>query len=404
MICIGDLNCDIINPLHNNQQGKCLLDICDIYDLNSLITSPTRISTNRTSCLDFILTNVPAFIKDSGVIETGLSDHCLVYAALNTKLMRPKADKITRRSFKNFDQKAFLRDLNTVPFSVAYTFGDTNDVYWCWEQLYNQVLDDHAPITTTKKRQTTGSKFITPDIRKSMRERDRLKKKSNKSRNHEDWEKYRLIRNKIVSMRRKAMQDYFQRLCVDRYADQRKFWSTIKPYIKKRKSKQNGRIVLKDNERIIRDKREVAEILNNFFTSFGNTEQSISGVKPTPNLSHIQQNFIPKHPLSLKKTSPVEVKEAMLKVKTNKATGYDNLPPRAIKESAEILCYPFSVLFNHILENSRIPQHWKLGEVSPVFKKDCCLTKSKLQTNNYTTVLVENLRNANSLQNQSLFR
>ena len=166
--------------------------------------------------------------------------------------MRPKADKITRRSFKNFDQKAFLRDLNTVPFSVAYTFGDTNDVYWCWEQLYDQVLDDHAPITTTKKRQTTGSKFITPDIRKSMKERDRLKKKSNKSRNHEDWEKYRLIRNKIVSMRRKAMQDYFQRLCVDRYADQRKFWSTIKPYIKKRKSKQNGRIVLKDNERIIK--------------------------------------------------------------------------------------------------------------------------------------------------------
>ena len=65
-----------------------------------------------------------------------------------------------------------------------------------------------------------------------------------------------------------------------------------------------------------------------------------------------------------------------MKVKTDKATGYDNIPPRAIKESAEILCYPFSVLFNHILENSRIPQLWKLGVVSPVFKKDCCLTKS----------------------------
>ena len=175
---------------------------------------------------------------------------------------------------------------------------------------------------------------------------------------------------------RKALQDYFQRLCVDRYADQRKFWSMIKPYINSRKSKQNGRIVLKDNGRIIRDKREVAETLNNFFTSFGNTEQSISGVKPTPNLSNIQQNLIPKHPLSLKKKKAVEVKEAILKVKTNKAMGYDNIPLRAIKESAETLCYPFSVLFNHILENSRIPQQWKLGEVSPVFKKDCCITKS----------------------------
>ena len=175
-------------------------------------------------------------------------------------------------------------------------------------------------------------------------------------------------------MRHKALQNYFQRLCVDRYADQRKFWSTIKPYINARKGKQNECIVLKDNERIIRDKREVAEILNNFFTSFGTTEQSISGVKSTPNLSHIQQNIIPTHPFSLKKTNLVEVKEVMLKVKMDKAMGHNNIPPRASRESAEIRCYPFSVLFNH--SNSRIPQQWKVGVVSPVFKRDCCLMKS----------------------------
>ena len=59
------------------------------------------------------------------------------------------------------------------------------------------------------------------------------------------------------------------------------------------------------------------------------------------------QNLIPQHPLSFK-------------VRRNKATGYDNIPPRAIKESAEMLCYPFSILFNHLLKNSRTPQQWKL--------------------------------------------
>lgn len=51
-------------------------------------------------------------------------------------------------------------------------------------------------------------------------------------------------------------------------------------------------------------------------------------MKPTPNLSHVQQNYR-KHSLSLKKKNPVEVKEAMLRVKTNKAAGYDNIPPGA---------------------------------------------------------------------------
>ena len=47
-----------------------------------------------------------------------------------------------------------------------------------------------------------------------------------------------------------------------------------------------------------------------------------------------------------------------------------------LKESAELLWHPFSELFINIPDNSSIYQQWKLGEVPPVFKTDCCLTKS----------------------------
>lgn len=57
IICFGDLNCDISNPLDNCNKGRCLLDICEIYGLDSLNNSPTRISSQRSSCLDVILTN-----------------------------------------------------------------------------------------------------------------------------------------------------------------------------------------------------------------------------------------------------------------------------------------------------------------------------------------------------------
>lgn len=35
IICLGDLNCDG-NPLDNYNKGRCLLDVCDIYDLDLL--------------------------------------------------------------------------------------------------------------------------------------------------------------------------------------------------------------------------------------------------------------------------------------------------------------------------------------------------------------------------------
>ena len=110
VICIGDLNLEILHSLYN-KQGKCLLDISDIYDLDSLVNKPTRVSENRSSCLYVILTNAPAFTRDSGVIGTGLSDHCLVYTVLNTKLLRPKSEATIRRSFKKFHQDAFHDDL-----------------------------------------------------------------------------------------------------------------------------------------------------------------------------------------------------------------------------------------------------------------------------------------------------
>ena len=78
--------CDISNPLNNNNQGRCLLDICHIYDLDSLNNTPTSISSQRSSCLDVILTNVPGYFRESGILEVGLSDHCLVYTVLNKKL------------------------------------------------------------------------------------------------------------------------------------------------------------------------------------------------------------------------------------------------------------------------------------------------------------------------------
>ena len=56
LLCTGDLNCDILHPLDNNKEGRCLLDICDVCDLDSIINTPTRISKTKKSCLDVDLT------------------------------------------------------------------------------------------------------------------------------------------------------------------------------------------------------------------------------------------------------------------------------------------------------------------------------------------------------------
>lgn len=54
----------------------------EVYRLSSLIKEPTRITNTSTSLIDVIFTSRPRSFLSSGVYDTGISDHSLVYAVM----------------------------------------------------------------------------------------------------------------------------------------------------------------------------------------------------------------------------------------------------------------------------------------------------------------------------------
>ena len=172
--------------------------------------------------------------------------------------------------------------------------------------LLDEVLDAHAPKITFKNRPSPAGVFITDEIRKTMQNRDKQKKRYYRFRNPLEWEKYRVLRNKVVSMRRKAVQDHFKTLCKEIYADQRKFLNTIRPYINSRKKKNNSRIVLKENDQITREPREVAETLNDFFSNIVGTDNTTERMKDFTHFPHDSASG----QITLNYTSPNEVNRA----------------------------------------------------------------------------------------------
>lgn len=81
-------------------------------------------------------------MKSSGAIETGISDHLRVYTVLKAKMLHANAEVVKKRIFKTFNRDDFQKYLSRVPFHAAYVFDDIDDVYWCWETLYNPVQCD----------------------------------------------------------------------------------------------------------------------------------------------------------------------------------------------------------------------------------------------------------------------
>jgi len=66
-------------------------------------------------------------------------------------------------------------------------------------------------------------------------------------------------------------------------------------------------------------------------------------------------------------------REAVLKnlknLKTDKSPGPDKIHARFLKECAEELTEPLYLLFRQSLNEGKLPQTWKDGHITPIFKK-----------------------------------
>ena len=59
------------------------------------------------------------------------------------------------------------------------------------------------------------------------------------------------------------------------------------------------------------------------------------------------------------------------------------ISPRLLKESAAVIARPIATIINSSISQCRYPASWKMGQVTPLFKKDVELSKA-----NYRPVTV----------------
>ena len=88
----------------------------------------------------------------------------------------------------------------------------------------------------------------------------------------------------------------------------------------------------------------------------------------------IQTNLYPtlhaQHRLHSIIISTQDVLDVIRHLDVNKACGPDLISPRLLREGANILADPFSIVFNRSLLQGYFPPPWKDANLSPIHKKD----------------------------------
>ena len=112
VVILGDINVDTQDS--NSLGFNKVQDLCDISGLRNLIRTTTCKTKTSSSSIDIILTTRTQSFKNSGTIETGLSDfHKLVMTSFRSTYERLRPTKITYRSYKKFKitSKSFAQEL-----------------------------------------------------------------------------------------------------------------------------------------------------------------------------------------------------------------------------------------------------------------------------------------------------
>ena len=126
------------------------------------------------------------------------------------------------------------------------------------------VLDKHAP-KKVKYIRSNNCNFMTKELRKAIMNRSKLRNKFLKTRNEESRRRFNRQRNFCVSLLRKTKRRFFGKLDHNVVYDNRKFWKTVGPLFSE-KAFHKESIILNNNNKIISNNEELAEIFNKHFS------------------------------------------------------------------------------------------------------------------------------------------
>ena len=82
---------------------------------------------------------------------------------------------------------------------------------------------------------------------------------------------------------------------------------------------------------------------------------------------YIKTNFKSKTNFSFHLVTEDVILKKLLNLNVKKSTGWDNMPPKLLKQGANVLCKPIAMLVNKCIRLAKFPADLKKGEIIPLF-------------------------------------
>ncbi|CAG2219960.1 unnamed protein product [Mytilus edulis] len=284
---------------------------------------------------------------------------------ISFKTFKQHSFKRQIRDFKRADYEGLKNQLNDTDWDdVVFNSNNINDVYMNFVKTFESTVNRYIPTKTITVR-PNDKPFMNNLIRNKIRHRNRIHHKAKTSNNPDHWKKFREIRNEIISLVRKAKDDYKCKLTsqlIDKNIPPGKWWRIAKSVSNFTKNRDSPPFLEHDGQIFIHP-LDKSEILNNHFADIANID-----IEP-----EIPDNNEPP-PCHLNKfvITEKEILDQLKILNVNKPAGPDGISPRILKEVASFISKPLTKLFNMSLSVKQVSPQFTLQQrrrVQQVYQK-----------------------------------
>lgn len=350
IFCFGDFNIDMLDV--TSSATAYTVEFFQSFGLTQLINEPTRITSESTTLIDYIITsNVNLVCSSSVVCVHELFDHHLIRCTVDIPQHKRHPVIRTYRNFKNFNFNQFESDLRSIPWNNIYHFNAVDDKVQFLSENLIILLDIHAPVCRSRITKPYAP-WLTDTIKQMMRLRDRALSQFKRNNNSAHFNYYKQLRNQVTAAVRREKKAFYTHIFKQ---NSRMFWRDLKTL------NISGRATTTELPPHLNNPDEMNVHFINSIPKVDTDNNTLATFYKNHRKNSVESI------LKFKCVDEIEVLKIISSIKT-KAKGIDGLNISIIE-----LCVPFLLpyithIINYCITKSVFPSEWKRARILPLPK------------------------------------
>ncbi|CAM5167297.1 unnamed protein product [Natator depressus] len=354
LVLMGDFNhpdiCWESNTAVHRQSRKFLESIGDNF-LVQVLEEPIR----GGALLDLLLTNREELVGEAKVDgNLGGSDHEMVEFRILTQ-GRKESSRIRTLDFRKADFDSLRELLGKIPWENNMRGKGVQESWLYFKESLLRLQGQTIPMCRKKSKYGRRPAWLNSEILADLKYKKEAYKK---------WKTGQMTRDGYINIARvcrneirKAKSHLELQLGRDVKSNKKGFFRYVG---NKKKAKESVGPLLNEGGNLVTEDVQKANVLNAFFASvFTNKVISQTTALGSTAWGGGGQPSVKEE----------VVRDYLEKLDEHKSLGLDALHPRVLKELADVIAEPLSIIFENSWRSGEVPEDWKKANVVPIFKK-----------------------------------